>query len=287
MADEQNGGAAAAGETQAPAGGGAVQIDGLSGEDVAMLQGKGWVKDGKPDLAGIVSGYRNAEKAIGGDKIVLPGKDAKPEEWNKVWEKLGRPANADAYEVKKPDGATWYSDGLAGVLRKAAFDAGLPARQFGAVHDAFVGAVQAAMIERRTAAEGQLKALETEMGPAFKANVQMARSAAAKAMEAAGISGTDFDALGDAIGHDKVIKLFHHFGQAMAEDRAVEGHKPTAEGSEAAKAEWTALQQTDRYKQAINNPQHPEHKTVLAEKRKLFDRMYGTAPAGGVTSVQL
>lgn len=74
-----------------------------------------WIKDWAPEDQGIVEkkawkspqdlykSYRELEKTLGQDKIVLPKDGADPKEWDPVYSKLGRPDTADSYKV--PEGA--------------------------------------------------------------------------------------------------------------------------------------------------------------------------------------
>ena len=41
----------------------------------------------------------NAQKLVGADKIVLPGKEAEASAWDSVYNKLGRPEKAEEYSV--------------------------------------------------------------------------------------------------------------------------------------------------------------------------------------------
>jgi len=57
-----------------------------------------------PDFPTMVKNYVNAQKFIGTDKIAIPGKNAKPEDWDAVYNKLGRPEKPEHYgELKPPD----------------------------------------------------------------------------------------------------------------------------------------------------------------------------------------
>ncbi|WP_428247225.1 hypothetical protein [Ferrovibrio sp.] len=82
----------------------------LSDAHNALLTTKGWMKEGKPDWNAALDGYSALERTLGADKLVLPGKDAKPEAWDAVYNKLGRPESADKYDLsgfKPTDGVPW------------------------------------------------------------------------------------------------------------------------------------------------------------------------------------
>ena len=50
------------------------------------------------DVPGLAKSYIHAQKMIGADKIALPGKNASEEEWDAVYNKLGKPEEAKTYE---------------------------------------------------------------------------------------------------------------------------------------------------------------------------------------------
>ena len=65
------------------------------------------------DVASLAQSYLEAQKLIGADKIVKPGKDATPEQMAEFYNALGRPENVDGYgfaEWSPPDGLPWDAD---------------------------------------------------------------------------------------------------------------------------------------------------------------------------------
>lgn len=57
----------------------------------------------KDFIGNIVKGYANQAKMIGGDKIVVPaGKLDTEENWNQVYDKLGRPKDVSGYKLERP-----------------------------------------------------------------------------------------------------------------------------------------------------------------------------------------
>jgi hypothetical protein len=55
------------------------------------------------DIAGLAKSYVHAQKLIGADKIPVPNKHATEDDWNAVYEKLGRPKSAEDYKLNVPD----------------------------------------------------------------------------------------------------------------------------------------------------------------------------------------
>ncbi|MCI0372731.1 MAG: hypothetical protein L0214_15465, partial [candidate division NC10 bacterium] len=67
----------------------------------------------------------SAERMVGAEKVAIPGKEAKPEEWAAFWNRLGRPEKSDGYEIPKeglkslkPDQQAEWIKGLHGRLHE-------------------------------------------------------------------------------------------------------------------------------------------------------------------------
>lgn len=147
--------AAAAGSTAAAAAGGSQPGatggdggQGGSGANDALKTFEGLEKDNLDwlqktnllDPKALAKQAYNQEKLLG-SAIRLPGKDAKPEEIDAFYTKLGRPAKADGYEFvppkDMPEGMA-YDEGRAKSLKEAAFQLGLTPKQAAAMHDLYV-----------------------------------------------------------------------------------------------------------------------------------------------------
>lgn len=229
-----------------------------------VLQAKGW-----KGPADVLAGYVNLEKALGADKVVLPKPDAKPEEWDGVWKKLGRPDAPDGYEFKKPDGFDGYSDEFAGKFRGIVHNAGLNKSQAAALHDWWVGeaqgfAGQSAEAEAARQAEVN-KAIETEWGTAKAEKLE----AAARALKALGASDEALASIEKAVGSFGGLKLLAIAGEAMREGQ-LHG-KANGPGLEAAKSELAGIEaQMADPKSALMDKWHPDHKRVIARRTELY-----------------
>lgn len=51
------------------------------------------------DIPGLAKSYIHSQKMIGKDKIVLPNEFATKEEWDDVFNKLGRPPSPEEYKI--------------------------------------------------------------------------------------------------------------------------------------------------------------------------------------------
>lgn len=209
-------GAAAAG------GGGGFDWAGTLGEGgkdlLPVVTTKGW--KGPADA---VKSYTELEKTLGADRIVMPGKDAKPEEWDALYGKLGRPGKAEEYGFKPPAGIPEgiYDPKFSSWAMGAFHRAGLSARQAQAVHDEFVKL----SIEGHNARVNDIKSkgdageaeLRKEWGNDYDKHVEAGQRAA----KALGLDADTLDKIEGAIGMPGVLKLFSTIGAKLGEDTAV------------------------------------------------------------------
>lgn len=113
-------------------------VDPFAGLETGSLDWLG--KNGIKDVPGLVKKAVETEKLIG-TSIRLPGEDAKQEDWDKVWSRLGKPDKADGYELAPP--ATMpeglpYNQQFADWFKGAAHKASLPKAMAKSLHDDFV-----------------------------------------------------------------------------------------------------------------------------------------------------
>tara|TARA_R100000808_G_C2152677_1_gene162285 strand:+ start:4621 stop:5490 length:870 start_codon:yes stop_codon:yes gene_type:complete len=80
-----------------------------------------------PDVATLAKTAIHAQSMVGAEKIPVPGKWATDDDWDQVYTKLGRPAEADGYEFEFGD--TPLDDEFVGEFKKTALGAGLSNRQ--------------------------------------------------------------------------------------------------------------------------------------------------------------
>ena len=233
-----------------------------------LLAAKGW--KGPADA---LASYQSLEKTIGADKIVMPRADAKPEEWDGVWKKLGRPDAPDGYEFKKPEGFDGYSDEFAGKFRGIVHKAGLNKAQAAALHDWWVGesqgfASQSAEAEAARQAE-VAKAIDTEWGAAKAEKLEDA----ARAMKALGASEEALASVEKALGNFAGMQLLAMLGAQMREGQLHgKANGPSIEGAKSELAQIEA-QMADP-KSALMDKWHPDHKRVMARRTELYNLVH-------------
>lgn len=145
MTDETQ--AAGSVQTGTPAAGTGTALEGSNSGAADPFAGletgtREWVgTKGYKSIADIAKAAQNAESIIG-RSVVLPDDKAKPEDWDKVFNRLGRPEKPDGYEFKLPQGVPEgmpYDAEFAKTFKGAAHAAGLTAKQATALHDFWTG----------------------------------------------------------------------------------------------------------------------------------------------------
>jgi len=123
-------------------------------------------------LEDALRGHISLAKKLGGDKIPLPGKDAKPEDWNAFYNSIGRPEKPDGYKMPEnlPDGVA-LDDSIISKFREHAHKQGLTANQFASAvrfQAEMVAAAQAEMVAAGDKLRGEaLTKMKSELGSAF------------------------------------------------------------------------------------------------------------------------
>lgn len=231
------------------------------------------------NVSELAKSFIHAQKLVGAEKVVLPGKEATDEDWGKVYDQLGRPKDPESYGLRPREGVDETIISKEGVDGYAQFahKTGLTTKQANANLDFFTDikvaekAAELEAINQRN--EANIESLKEEFGNAFDKNVQIASSlvnnlkngdALREVINEAGLgtSPVVFKAL---------VELAAHFG----EDR-LEGLDKMNTGSagsltpEQAEAE---LHELDKNR-ALYDKGHVDHSKLVAKREKLLRDMY-------------
>ena len=173
------------------------------------------------DPASLAKSYVHAQRMIGADKVPLPGKSATPDEWRAVYQRLGAPDDASAYDLQF-ESADFSESELSG-LKAAALDAGLnntQAQRIAAyLEETLTGAKSGfdeAAEDLRHQGEQELR---QEFGRAFEQKVELAQKAAHTLL-----GGTEiFDEITLADGRmlgdlPQIVKMFAGLAEQIGED---------------------------------------------------------------------
>jgi hypothetical protein len=215
------------------------------------------------DVASLAKSYAELE-SYRGKSFAVPAADAPDEEWGKVYDRLGRPASADKYDIKLPDGVEVDKD----FMKSATgwfHAAGLNQKQAQAVVERFVASTtEQASEAQRTAAravEQEVDKLKREWGSGeFEKNVQIANRAFAQYMPpgAEDLVLADGTKLGN---NPAMVRAFAAIGREIGEANLMMGDA----GGE------TLDQVNSRIAEIQKRPDYYSA-TVQAEVRPLFEK---------------
>jgi hypothetical protein len=236
--------------TSVPTGGGQIAMPAAGADWTATLpeDARGFVKNkgwGQP--ADLLDSYRHLERMVGAEHIALPRDEGDQANWERVWNRLGRPEKPEGYKLAMPE------KGGDKVLAKAfaarAHELGLTAKQARGLTEWWnktaTGGVERAERQRQAREAGELGALQDELGSAFDGEAAAARRAATLF----GFDAATLTEIEGAIGTAAMIRRFMAIGRALGEDRieggADTGFSPSVEAARArieglkADAAWT------------------------------------------------
>lgn len=246
---------------------------GLDGELGQLVAQKGW-----RSARDVLTSYQNLERLVGGDRLTLPARDAGPDAWAPVWDRLGRPKDAGGYEFAAPDGAG-YDQAQADWYRETAFGLGLSQDQARALHDAFLARFPApakAAAETETGPEPAEADLRQLWGRQYEPNMAAARRAYGAFLG----DEKPFEEIADGIGETALMELLAKVGRAIGEDSITaradaKGGFPRSAGE--ALSEIARLQQAAKAdaRHPYVNKTHPDHAASVKRMEDLFAVAYG------------
>lgn len=194
-----------------------------------------WVSNkGFKDPLSALESYHNAEKLIGApaDQVIKLPKADDQAGWDQVWNRLGRPETPDAYELPLTEGDSGeFAKTAAGWFHKAGVSKAAAQSVAKAWNDHMVQLVTAQANEAKTKADGELAALKTEWGNDFDKNAEVGRRGLAEYGRKAGLDDADLNAVEQALGSGKMLRMFHTLGLTLGEHGFVQGQDSGFAGS--------------------------------------------------------
>jgi len=225
------------------------------------------------DIPALAKSYVHAQRMIGADKIALPGRNARPEDWAGVFDRLGRPPSPDAYAFDRPEGQDMpYDEALEQAFRGKAHELGLLPQQAKGLFDWWLNTqMQAYRDLQLNAASGRQEneqLLRGEWGMAYDRHVGAANAALRRFADEE-LTGR----LGEGLGNDPAfIRFCAKVGALLAEDRLAGEGAPMGGPGEARRKIAEVL--ADRAHPYFNN-RDPRHDHAVDFVRGLFESAYG------------
>lgn len=268
---------AAGTNTPPPAEGGAkAWYDGAPQDVAAFVQNKGWDNPLK-----VVDSYRNLEKTLGAERIALPGKDAKPDEWGAVWNKLGRPEAPDKYQFPKVEGVE-MDKAKVDAVAKLMHETGVTQAQAEKLFGWYAGDMKAAIDGHKQSEETRktqaTEALKGEWKDKFDAQLDLAKRAFNSFADDKLKAYVAESGLGD---NPEFIRMMNRIGAGMMEDSAT-GRAATggfASGSPAAaQAEITQLRTDKDFMATLFNSNATGNKQAKEKWNNLHSMAFPNKP---------
>ena len=176
------------------------------------------------EIDALAKSYINATRMIGQDKVAVPNENSTDDQWNEVYEKLGRPESADQYKLDVQSETVPLDDGAIKSFAENAHKLGLNNKQAQGIleyyKNSMEGSEQQSRIDTETAQANAEAELRKEWGRSFDENLKKAGSVAKANMnpEILDMELKDGTRLGD---HPSIIKGFANIANLMSEDKMI------------------------------------------------------------------
>jgi len=213
------------------------------------------------DMDGFVKSYLHSQKLVGSDKIPIPNKYATDEDWNAVYEKLGKPTSPDGYEYNLPKEAKLDENSLKAFSTEAHKLGLLPKQAQGIIkyYNDLAGASETEANNKAEAARTEAeKNLRKEFGSTFNDRISSAKKLATSTLGNDFLNNTflqDGSRLGDNL---VVVKAFADLAAQISEDSIVKGDAVPYMSVKEINRQIETLQQPGSAYWDKNNPNHAE-----------------------------
>ena len=221
-------------------------------------------------LDGLAKSYLNAESMIGKDKIVIPTNE---DEFGLAYDAMGRPENADSYDLKYPEGMDSKSD-LSSGFRQMAYDTGMSQDQIGKIFNWYNEMNVSVAADQKTAHEAGMDEsvgiLKKEWGENYDANVEMASRVG---QEFGDQEFMDFLADSGAGNNPAMIKFLHKIGELGGEDNLEGGSTGQTSTPDQIREEINGAMASTAYQ----NKADVGHDATVKKVQGLFERLHAAA----------
>ena len=218
------------------------------------------------EIDALAKSYINATQMIGQDKVSVPNKNSTEDQWNEVYDKLGRPESADKYSLDVKSDVVPFDDGAVKQFAENAHKLGLSNKQAQGVlefyKNSMEGTAQQNQVDTETSQVQAEQELRKEWGREFETNVKRA-GALAKANLNSDILDLELKngmRVGD---HPEIIKGFAKMASLMTEDKMVSDEDKGATSSASIESEISTI--TNNTDGPYWNKNHPEHDKVVQQ----------------------
>ena len=228
------------------------------------------------ELEALAKSYVNATRMIGQDKVAVPNNNSTEDQWNEVYDKLGRPESADKYKLEVKSDVVPLDESAIKQFAENAHQLGLNNKQAQGIlefyKDSMEGSAQQSKIDTETAQANAEQELRKEWGSNYEANIKKAGSVAKANMnpEFLDMELKDGTRLGD---HPAIIKGFANIANILSEDKLVSTESENVSQGTDYEAEISKIV-NDR-DGPYWNKSHPDHDKIVQQVFTLRTMMNG------------
>ena len=218
------------------------------------------------EIDALAKSYINATRMIGQDKVAVPNQNSTEDQWDEVYNKLGRPESPDKYKLEVQSETAPLDESAVKQFAENAHKLGLNNKQAQGIlefyKNSMEGSVQQARIDTETAQANAEAELRKEWGRSYEENIKKA-GAVAKAninQDVLNMELKDGTRLGD---HPAIIKGFANIANLMSEDKLVSTDSETVDRGTDYEAEISKIV-NDR-DGPYWNKSHPDHDKIVQQ----------------------
>lgn len=228
------------------------------------------------ELESLAKSYINATRMIGQDKVAVPNNNSTEDQWNEVYDKLGRPESADKYKLEAKSDTVPLDESAIKSFAENAHKLGLNNKQAQGILEFYKNSMEGSahqnQIDMETAQAQSEQELRKEWGGNYEANIKKAGAVAKANMDATilDMQLKDGTRLGD---HPAIIKGFANIANLLSEDKLV---STESEGMS------QAIDYNAEISKIVNdrsgpywNRSHPDHDKVVQQVFNLRTMMNG------------
>ena len=178
-----------------------------------------------------VKSYLHSQKLVGADKIPVPNKLATDDDWNTVYERLGRPESPEGYSYELPEESK-VDDTTLKAFSAEAHKLGLLPKQAQGIMNYYNSLAEQSdksleFRDETARAEAEIE-LRKEYGPAYDLKVTQARNLATNTLGAEFLRNTILQD-GSSLGNNpQVVRAFADLASKLSEDSMVQGEVASA-----------------------------------------------------------
>jgi hypothetical protein len=218
------------------------------------------------EIDALAKSYINATRMIGQDKVAVPNNNSTDDQWNEVYDKLGRPESPDKYKLEANSDVVPLDESAIKQFAENAHQLGLNNKQAQGILEFYKNSMESSAqqtkIDTETSQAQAEQELRKEWGRSYDDNIKRAAQVAKANMNAEILDLTLSDGrrLGD---HPEIIKGFANIANLMSEDKMIGTGEDNATSGRDLNEEISKIV-NDR-DGPYWNKSHPEHDKIVQQ----------------------